>query len=83
MMSYLGTMPITGGHMKFKKESIKLNIGDRVRGRKGKHTVIGHVLESTKKPGKPAVFSTWGGFVGVWVETLTGKKTVINEVEAV
>lgn len=69
--------------MKFKKESIRLEIGDLVQGRKGKHLIRGIVLESTKKPGKAAIFSTWGGFVGVWIKTEDGKQTVINEIELI
>jgi hypothetical protein len=67
--------------MKFKKEDVKIEIGDRIKGRKGKHFIEGIVLESTKKPGKPAIFSSWGGFVGVWIETSEGIKTVVNEIE--
>lgn len=66
----------------FKKENFSLQIGDFVKGRKGKHTIKGTVLESTKKPGKPAVFSRWG-YVGVWIEDKCGRKTVINNVELI
>ncbi len=64
----------------FKKENFRIQIGDIVIGNKGKHKVIGTVLESTKKRGQPAIFSRWG-FVGVWVEDEYGKKTVINNIE--
>ena len=64
----------------FKKENFKLNVGDKVRGKKGNHILEGSVLESTKKPGKAAVFSRWG-FVGCWVQLKDGSKTVLNELE--
>ncbi len=66
----------------FKHESFRLHIGDRVRGRKGRHELEGTVMESTKKSGKPAVFSRWG-FVGCWVKLDNGKKTVLNELELI
>ena len=66
----------------FKKESFRLEIGDRVRGKKGRHYLEGTVMESTKKVGKPVIFSRWG-FVGCWVELDDGRKTVLNELEAI
>lgn len=64
----------------FKKENFRLHVGDRVRGKKGKHYIEGNVMESTIKPGKPAVFSKWG-FVGCWIQLDDGSKTVLNELE--
>jgi hypothetical protein len=66
----------------FKNEKFSIQVGDIVIGRKGKHLVKGIVLESTKKRGKPAIFSRWG-FVGCWVELESGQKTVINEIRLI
>ena len=68
--------------MSFKSSKFRLRIGDLVKGRKGRNQIIGKVLESTNRPGKPAVFSRYG-FVGVWIQTDEGYKTVINEVELI
>lgn len=68
--------------MSFKLENFRLKVGMPIKGMKGKHEIMGYVLESTKKPGKPAIFSRYG-FVGVWVETEDGYKTVINNIEAI
>ena len=57
-------------------------VNDTVKGKCGKHEYIGKVLPSTKDKRKPAIFQRYG-VVLLYIQTETGRKVAINEIEKV
>lgn len=83
MLFYDGRVTVLSFIAPCVKDSWYPTPGERVVGVAGKRTVEGIVVESAKNPRKPAIFSTRGGYVGLYILLDNGKRVAVDHVRPV